>query len=83
MRFSCNGDTTIKCFLFRQMSQYHTDLGLMVTRLDRAEAAGPLICCWHQLQDTLNGPKTKRAAARGDSQPADASWRVFSLFSFQ
>lgn len=47
------------------MSWCHTDLRPMVTSLDRGQAAAaaylPLAS---PAEDTLNGPKTKRAAAQ-------------------
>lgn len=63
------------------MSRCQPGSRLQVLSLDSGQAAAaPYLLLASPAKDTLNGPKTR--GLRG-LQPADASWPVLSLFSFQ
>lgn len=66
------------------MSRCQPGSRLQVLSLDSGQAAAAAyLLLASPAKDTLNGPKTKRAARLRGLQPADASWPVLSLFSFQ
>lgn len=66
------------------MSRCQPGSRLQVLSLDSGQAAAAAyLLLASPAKDTLNGPKTKRTARLRGLQPADASWPVLSLFSFQ
>lgn len=66
------------------MSRCQPGSRLQLLSLDSGQAAAAAyLLLASPAKDTLNGPKTKRTARLKGLQPADASWPVLSLFSFQ